>query len=41
MPDGNIATGSSDNSIKIWSPKGELRKTLIGHKFPVRGLMVL
>jgi WD40 repeat protein len=39
LADNTIATGSADYSIKLWNPKtGELVKTLIGHKFPVRGL---
>jgi WD40 repeat protein len=42
LVDGMVATGSSDNSIKIWNPKnGDLMKTLEGHRFPVRGLQVL
>jgi WD40 repeat protein len=39
LVDGCVATGSGDNTIKIWNPKnGDLMKTLEGHRFPVRAL---
>lgn len=42
LQDDSIATGSADNSIKIWNSKtGEMLKNLDGHKFPVRCLLVL
>jgi WD40 repeat protein len=38
-PDGQmIATGSYDNTVKLWRPDGSLIKTLAGHKKPVRSV---
>ncbi|XP_071453464.1 phospholipase A-2-activating protein [Hetaerina americana] len=36
-----VITGSADKNINIWSPSGDLQKTLTGHTDCVRGLTVL
>jgi WD40 repeat protein len=38
-PSGNIlATGSADNTVKIWKPDGTWGKTMVGHNDAVRSL---
>lgn len=37
-PDGQIATGGNDGSVKLWSRTGEPLKTLKAHKFNVYGV---
>ena len=42
MPNGYLASGMSDNSIKIWNiTDGFLKKTLVGHNATVNLLLVL
>ena len=42
MPNGYLASGMSDNSIKIWNiTDGLLKKTLVGHNATVNLLLVL
>ena len=37
LQDGNLVSGSSDNTIKIWNPtSGELIQTLTGHTDEVK-----
>ena len=42
MPDGGLASGSWDSTIKIWQPKyAELKRTLTGHTSGVLTLNIL
>ena len=42
LPNGDLATGSADRSIKIWNPNnGSLKSTLFDHSNVVFGLTVL
>jgi WD40 repeat protein len=40
LPNGDIASGSLDTTIKVWSVDGALRKSLYGHTYGIRGLAV-
>ncbi|MEO0968738.1 MAG: hypothetical protein AAFX80_10460, partial [Cyanobacteria bacterium J06639_18] len=37
-PDNNIASGSSDNTVKLWNLQGHLIKTLKGHYSDVNSI---
>ncbi|MGK7938993.1 MAG: caspase family protein [Crocosphaera sp.] len=39
-PEGNIVSGSWDNTVKIWSEQGKLLHTLEAHQSPVRTLAI-
>jgi hypothetical protein len=42
LPDGRLASGASDGTIKLWDPaSGQLQATLEGHSGPVNALAVL
>jgi hypothetical protein len=42
LPDGRLASGADDRTIKLWDPaSGQLQATLEGHSGPVRALAVL
>jgi WD40 repeat protein len=42
LPDGRLASGAFDNTIKLWDPaSGQLQATLKGHSGPVMALAVL
>ena len=38
--EGNIVSGSNDNTLKIWSPQGKLLHTLEGHQNSVLTLAI-
>ena len=42
LPNGDLASGSDDKTIKIWNPNdGTLKQTLNGHNLKVRALTKL
>jgi len=42
LPNGDLVSGSWDNTIKIWNPNdGTLKRTLNGHTSEVRALTTL
>ena len=41
LRNGGIATGSDDQTIKLWNRNGNLQKTLTGHSGTVKAILEL